>query len=82
MMGRYSTFPGRYTLGNPCSIEIDCPRVARFSLSIASPLSLPQKAMDGKGRYAGNIFLDRLWRTAKYEDVFLKPYASAGEART
>ena len=77
MMGRYSTFPGRYTLGNPCSIEIDCPRVARFP-----PLSLPQKAMDGKGRHAGNIFLERLWRATKYEDVFLKTYASAGEART
>ena len=36
-------------------------------------------SMDGKGRYADNIFLERLWRTVKYEGVYLKAYA--GEAR-
>ena len=35
--------------------------------------------MDGKGRYADNIFVERLWRTVKYEDVYLKAYAK--EAR-
>ena len=35
--------------------------------------------MDGKGRYADNIFVERLWRTVKYEKVYLKAYAS--EAR-
>ena len=38
-------------------------------------------SMDGKGRYADNIFVSRLWRTVKYEEVYLKAYASAGEAR-
>ena len=38
-------------------------------------------SMDGKGRYADNIFVERLWRTVKYEAVCLKAYASAGEAR-
>ena len=38
-------------------------------------------SMDGKGRYAGNIFVERLWRTVKYEEVYLKTYASASEAR-
>ena len=38
-------------------------------------------SMDGKGRYADNIFVERLWRTVKYEEVYLKAYASAGEAR-
>ena len=37
--------------------------------------------MDGKGRYEDNIFVERLWRTVKYEEVYLKAYASAGEAR-
>ena len=37
--------------------------------------------MDGKGRYADNIFVERLWRTVKYEEVYLKAYASASEAR-
>ena len=37
--------------------------------------------MDGKGRYAGNILLKRVWRTVKYEKVYLKAYDNAGEAR-
>ena len=36
--------------------------------------------MDGKGRYADNIFVERLWRTVKYEEVYLKAYANAVEA--
>jgi hypothetical protein len=31
-------------------------------------------SMDGKGRYADNILLDRLWRTVKYEDVYFSYY--------
>ena len=38
-------------------------------------------SMDGKGRYADNIFVERLWRTVKYEEVYLKAYASAWEAQ-
>ena len=36
---------------------------------------------DGKGRYQDNIFVERLWRTVKYEEVYLKAYAGAAEAR-
>ena len=38
-------------------------------------------SMDGKGRYQDNIFVERLWRTVKYEEVYLKAYAYAAEAR-
>ena len=38
-------------------------------------------SMDGKGRYLDNIFIERLWRSLKYEEVFLKAYASVQEAR-
>ncbi len=38
-------------------------------------------SMDGKGRYADNIFVERLWRTVKYEEVYLKAYGNASEAR-
>ena len=38
-------------------------------------------SMDGKGRYADNIFVERLWRTVKYEEVYLKAYASVVEAQ-
>ena len=36
---------------------------------------------DGKGRYSDDILVERLWRTLKYEDVYLKAYANATEAR-
>ena len=38
-------------------------------------------SMDGKGRYSINIFVERLWRTVKYEEVYLKACADAHEAR-
>jgi len=41
-----------------------------------------QISMDGKGRALDNIFTERLWRTLKYEEVYLKDYASPREART
>jgi putative transposase len=40
-----------------------------------------QISMDGKGRATDNIFTERLWRTIKYEEVYLKEYASPKEAR-
>ena len=38
-------------------------------------------SMDGKGRYQDNILVERLWRPVKYEEVHLKAYANAVEAR-
>ena len=39
-------------------------------------------SMDGKGRRLDNIFCERLWRSLKYEEVYLKGYATTAEART
>jgi putative transposase len=39
-------------------------------------------SMDGKGRYADNLFIERLWRTVKYEEVYLKAYQDGRDART
>jgi len=36
-------------------------------------------SMDGRGRALDNIFVERLWRTAKYEDIYLKGYATLPE---
>jgi len=36
---------------------------------------------DGRGRWLDNVFVERLWRTVKYEEVFLKDYADPREAR-
>jgi len=40
-----------------------------------------QISMDGKGRYSDNIFTERLWRSVKYEEVYLKNYTSGFDAR-
>ena len=37
-------------------------------------------SMDGRGRVFDNIFIERLWRTVKYEEVYLHDYESRGEA--
>jgi putative transposase len=38
-------------------------------------------SMDGKGRWIDNVFIERLWRSVKYEDVYLRAYESLAEAR-
>lgn len=38
-------------------------------------------SMDGKGRWIDNVFIERLWRTVKYEEVFLKAYDTMHQAR-
>lgn len=38
-------------------------------------------SMDGKGRYLDNIFIERLWRSLKYEEVYMHAYESVDEAR-
>jgi putative transposase len=38
-------------------------------------------SMDGKGAWRDNVFVERLWRTVKYEEIYLKAYASVPQAR-
>jgi putative transposase len=38
-------------------------------------------SMDGKGSYSDNLFIERLWRTVKYEEVYLKAYENSRDAR-
>ena len=38
-------------------------------------------SMDGRGRWMDNIFIERLWKTVKYEDVYLKAYSSMADVR-
>ena len=38
-------------------------------------------SMDGKGRWVDNVFVERLWRSLKYEEVYLKAYDSVTQAR-
>jgi len=36
-------------------------------------------SMDGKGRWMDNVLIERLWRSVKYEDIYLKGYATIGD---
>ena len=38
-------------------------------------------SMDGQGRWRDNIFIERLWKTVKYQEVYLKAYESIGHAK-
>jgi putative transposase len=38
-------------------------------------------SMDGKGRWVDNVFIERLWKSVKYEDIYLKAYGSMAEVK-
>jgi len=38
-------------------------------------------SMDGKGRWVDNVFVERLWRSVKYEDVYLRAYETPADLR-
>ena len=40
-----------------------------------------ESSMDGRGRCLDNIFIERLWRSLKYEEVYLRDYRLVPEAR-
>ena len=40
-----------------------------------------QISMDGRGRWLDNVFIERLWRSLKYEDIYLKAYETIADAR-
>ena len=39
-------------------------------------------SMDGKGSWRDNVFIERLWRSVKYEDIYLRAYGSVSEVKT
>jgi len=39
-------------------------------------------SMDGRGAWRDNVFVERLWRSVKYEEVYLRAYDSVSEARS
>lgn len=51
-----------------------------FAQTVLSPSA--KLSMDGRGAWRDNVFVERLWRTIKYERVYLRAYDSVSEART
>ena len=39
-------------------------------------------SMDGRGAWRDNVFVERLWRSVKYEEIYLRAYGSVDEARS
>ena len=39
-------------------------------------------SMDGRGAWRDSVFVERLWRTVKYEEVYLRAYETVSEARS
>jgi putative transposase len=64
--------------GRRCSTAI---RAQFTSLAFTDVLRLEGVtiSMDGRGRALDNIFVERLWRNVKYEEVYLKGYANMAE---
>jgi putative transposase len=57
---------------------------SQFTSAAFTGLLLANKiaiSMDGRGAWRDNVFVERLWRSVKYEDVYLRAYANVAEAR-
>jgi putative transposase len=57
---------------------------SQFTSAAFTGLLLENKiaiSMDGRGAWRDNVFVERLWRSVKYEEVYLRAYTSVGEAR-
>lgn len=70
---------GRY--GTPEIFNTD--QGAQFTSEDFTKILLDRRiriSMDGKGRWIDNVFIERLWRSLKYEEVYLKAYESVAEA--
>src|SRR5262252_259941 len=53
-----------------------------FCVSPALPLLACASSMDGRGRWMDNVFIERLWRSLKHEDIYLMGYADGREAHS
>ncbi len=65
--------------------HVRVPRTKRRTSAAFTGLLLENKiaiSMDDRGAWRDNVFVERLWRSVKYEEVYLHAYDSVGEART
>jgi len=70
------------TYGRPAIVNTD--QGSQFTSAAFTGLLLENKialSMDGRGSWRDNVFVERLWRSVKYEAVYLRAYDSVGDAR-
>jgi hypothetical protein len=68
LLHNYFTVSGMPFRGPCARIEI---HETKFALQLSQGIS-----MDGRGRALDNIFVERLWRSVKYDDIYLHDYAT------
>jgi len=69
--------------GNPSIFNTD--QGSQFTSSEFTQKQLDnniQISMDGRGRFLDNIFIERLWRTVKYEEIYMKGYETVSDAES
>ena len=68
--------------GKPCIFNTDqgsqFTSVAFTDVLLSAGIKI---SMDGRGAWRDNVFVERLWRSVKYEEVYLHAYANVAEAR-
>jgi putative transposase len=68
--------------GRPTIFNTD--QGSQFTSAAFTGLLLENKiaiSMDGRGAWRDNVFVERLWRSVKYEEAYLRAYTNVGEAR-
>jgi putative transposase len=66
---------------SPCEGEGQGVQFTSVAFLDALDTGCVRTSMDGKGRFLDNIFIERLWRSLKYEEVFIKAHGSVIEGR-
>jgi transposase InsO family protein len=64
--------------GQPAEPLLTFPSGAVVHFAVSNGIAI---SMDGKGAWRDNVFVERLWRSVKYEEVYLKAYDSVSDAR-
>jgi transposase InsO family protein len=64
------------------SIWADQLNIAPGVLELAGSSRCIQIGMDGKGRWCDNVFVERFWRSTKYEEIYLHAHETVSEARS
>jgi putative transposase len=65
---------------NTCSIV--APFIGPLAFTSRLKAHQIQISMDGKGRWVDNVFVERLWRSLKYEEIYLKAYETPRQAES